>query len=73
MDLLFRPARHGCTLLPSKDATRRACVKTMYGLLRKLDREDVERILIETLPVSAEWSAVNDRLGRAAAAFEEQE
>ena len=47
--------------------------RELYGLLRELDRADVERILIETLPVSAEWSAVNDRLGRAAAAFEEQE
>ena len=47
--------------------------RELYGLLRALDCADVERILIETLPVSAEWSAVNDRLGRAAAAFEEQE
>lgn len=47
--------------------------RDLYSLLRALDRADVERILIETLPVSAEWSAVNDRLGRAAAAFEEQE
>jgi L-threonylcarbamoyladenylate synthase len=44
--------------------------RELYGLLRALDGADVERILIETLPVSAEWSAVNDRLGRAAAAFE---
>jgi L-threonylcarbamoyladenylate synthase len=47
--------------------------RELYGLLRALDCADVERILIETLPGSAEWSAVNDRLGRAAAAFEEQE
>jgi len=47
--------------------------RELYSLLRALDRADVERILIETLPVSAEWNAVNDRLGRAAAAFEAQE
>ena len=47
--------------------------RDLYSLLRALDRANVERILIETLPASAEWSAVNDRLGRAAAAFEAQE
>lgn len=47
--------------------------RELYGLLRELDRADVERILIERLPDSVEWSAVNDRLGRAAAAFEAQE
>ena len=46
--------------------------RELYGLLRALDCANVERILIETLPDSTEWSAVNDRLGRAAAAFEEQ-
>jgi L-threonylcarbamoyladenylate synthase len=47
--------------------------RDLYSLLRALDSANVERILIETLPASAEWSAVNDRLGRAAAAFEAQE
>ncbi len=47
--------------------------RELYSLLRALDRADVERILIEMLPESLEWSAVNDRLGRAAAAFEAQE
>jgi L-threonylcarbamoyladenylate synthase len=47
--------------------------RELYGLLRALDRANVERILIEKLPESVEWSAVNDRLGRAAAAFDEQE
>jgi L-threonylcarbamoyladenylate synthase len=41
-------------------------------LLRALDRADVTRILIEKLPDTIEWIAVNDRLGRAAAAFEAQ-
>jgi len=44
--------------------------RELYGLLRALDRADVTRILVEKLPETAEWVAVNDRLGRAAAAFE---
>jgi L-threonylcarbamoyladenylate synthase len=46
--------------------------RELYGLLRALDRANVERILVEKLPESPEWSAVNDRLGRAAAAFDGQ-
>lgn len=45
----------------------------LYGLLRALDRAEVARILIEKLPETIEWIAVNDRLGRAAAAFEAQQ
>ena len=44
--------------------------RELYGLLRALDRANVARILIEKLPETMEWIAVNDRLGRAAAAFE---
>ncbi|HTR08344.1 MAG TPA: L-threonylcarbamoyladenylate synthase [Paraburkholderia sp.] len=44
--------------------------RELYGLLRALDRANVSRILIEKLPETIEWIAVNDRLGRAAAAFE---
>ncbi|MCX4161209.1 MULTISPECIES: L-threonylcarbamoyladenylate synthase [Paraburkholderia] len=44
--------------------------RELYGLLRALDRANVTRILIEKLPDTIEWIAVNDRLGRAAAAFE---
>jgi len=46
--------------------------RELYGLLRALDRANVARILIEKLPDTIEWIAVNDRLGRAAAAFEAQ-
>ncbi len=49
-----------------------AYARELYGLLRALDRADVSRILIEKLPDTIEWIAVNDRLGRAAAAFEAQ-
>ncbi|KVN13738.1 MULTISPECIES: L-threonylcarbamoyladenylate synthase [unclassified Burkholderia] len=44
--------------------------RELYGLLRALDRAQVARILVEKLPDTAEWIAVNDRLGRAAAAFD---
>lgn len=44
--------------------------RELYGLLRALDRADVARILVERLPDTPAWAAVNDRLGRAAAAFE---
>jgi len=44
--------------------------RELYSLLRALDRANVERIFIEKLPETIEWIAVNDRLGRAAAAFE---
>ena len=49
-----------------------AYARELYGLLRALDRADVTRILIEKLPETPEWIAVNDRLGRAAAAFDAQ-
>jgi L-threonylcarbamoyladenylate synthase len=47
--------------------------RELYGLLRALDRADVERIFVEKLPETVEWIAVNDRLGRAAAAFDNEE
>jgi L-threonylcarbamoyladenylate synthase len=50
-----------------------AYARDLYGLLRRLDRADVARILVEKLPDTPEWIAVNDRLGRAAAAFEANE
>ncbi|MGF6773116.1 L-threonylcarbamoyladenylate synthase [Paraburkholderia sp. GAS199] len=49
-----------------------AYARDLYSLLRALDRANVSRILIEKLPDTIEWIAVNDRLGRAAAAFEAQ-
>ncbi|MEX3605795.1 MAG: L-threonylcarbamoyladenylate synthase [Burkholderia sp.] len=45
--------------------------RELYSLLRALDRVHVTRILIEQLPDTAEWVAINDRLGCAAAAFEQ--
>jgi L-threonylcarbamoyladenylate synthase len=39
----------------------------LYANLRRLDATGAGTILVETPPVSADWEAVNDRLGRAAA------
>jgi L-threonylcarbamoyladenylate synthase len=44
--------------------------RELYRLLRALDDVGAVRLLIEKLPQGAAWAAVNDRLGRAAAAFE---
>jgi L-threonylcarbamoyladenylate synthase len=40
----------------------------LYASLRRLDATGAQVILVESPPISAEWEAVNDRLGRAAAA-----
>lgn len=42
----------------------------LYALLRQLDQEGHDRIVLEKPPATPAWQAVNDRLGRAAAAFE---
>lgn len=42
----------------------------LYALLRQLDEEGCDRIVLEKPPATSAWQAVNDRLGRAAAAFE---
>src|SRR5690606_12992549 len=41
----------------------------LYAMLRRLDRAGYDRILLEQPPLNAAWQAVNDRIGRAAAAF----
>ncbi|MCI2809263.1 L-threonylcarbamoyladenylate synthase [Eoetvoesiella caeni] len=41
----------------------------LYALLRRLDRGGYNCILLEQPPQGAAWLAVNDRIGRAAAAF----
>jgi L-threonylcarbamoyladenylate synthase len=42
----------------------------LYALLHELDGMGYRRILLEAPPRTPEWAAVNDRIGRAAAAFE---
>ncbi|MFW7340311.1 L-threonylcarbamoyladenylate synthase [Pollutimonas sp. H1-120] len=44
--------------------------RDLYSLLRRLDQQGYARILMEQPPRSAAWQAVNDRIGRAAAAFD---
>ena len=43
--------------------------RELYDGLRRLDALGVERILVERPPAGADWEAVRDRLGRAAATF----
>lgn len=43
--------------------------RDLYGILRDLDQKGYSRLVIEQPPDTAAWRAVNDRLGRAAAAF----
>ncbi|MGB3288031.1 MAG: L-threonylcarbamoyladenylate synthase [Burkholderiaceae bacterium] len=47
-----------------------AYARDLYSLLRRLDRQGYARILMERPPQTAAWQAVNDRIGRAAAAFD---
>lgn len=43
--------------------------QSLYAMLRELDRGSYARILVQAPPTHADWRAVNDRIGRAAAAF----
>ncbi|CAM3474853.1 L-threonylcarbamoyladenylate synthase [Bordetella sputigena] len=44
--------------------------QALYAVLRELDGMGYRHILVEAPPRTPEWAAVNDRIGRAAAAFE---
>jgi len=46
-----------------------AYARELYALLRRLDQGVYSLILMERPPRDASWQAVNDRIGRAAAAF----
>jgi L-threonylcarbamoyladenylate synthase len=43
--------------------------QALYATLRELDRGGYDRMLVQAPPRTPEWDAVNDRIGRAAAAF----
>lgn len=43
--------------------------QSLYSMLRELDSGRYVRILVQTPPQDDSWRAVNDRIGRAAAAF----
>lgn len=51
-------------------ADRVEYAQRLYALLRELDDAGHDRIVLERPPATPAWQAVNDRLGRAAAAFE---
>lgn len=44
----------------------KAYAHDIYKILRELDKKGFKQIFIETLPESAEWDAVRDRMSRAA-------
>ncbi|MCC2594909.1 threonylcarbamoyl-AMP synthase [Pusillimonas sp. MFBS29] len=46
-----------------------AYARELYALLRRLDGQGYDRILLEQPPLDSGWQAVNDRIGRASAAF----
>lgn len=46
-----------------------AYAQALYSLLRDLDLKQYTALVIERPPETAQWRAINDRLGRAAAAF----
>ncbi|HUH58974.1 MAG TPA: L-threonylcarbamoyladenylate synthase [Candidimonas sp.] len=46
-----------------------AYARGLYALLRRLDKQGYARIFLQQPPPTADWQAVNDRIGRAAAAF----
>lgn len=52
------------------DTDAAAYARKLYGLLRDLDQKGYAALVIEQPPETPVWRAVNDRLGRAAAAFE---
>lgn len=73
--VMFPPLPDG--IAPAAGVTRLMCspdpaeyAKQLYALLRELDDGAYGRIVMERPPATPEWQAVNDRLGRAAAAFE---
>lgn len=47
-----------------------AYARDLYAMLRRLDQSGYTRLVLEQPPRTGEWQAVNDRLGRAAAAFD---
>lgn len=60
-----------CVFVQAPD-TPDGYAQALYGLLRKLDKEGYQRLVFEPVPDSHEWDGVRDRLGRAAAAFEDR-
>jgi len=73
--VMFEPLRDTSAYGPGVDcfaapAQPDAYARELYALLRRLDQGGYTRLIFEQPPRSAPWRAVNDRLGRAAAAFD---
>lgn len=67
-DLAPFVAPHLAWYVCANDAERYA--QALYATLRRLDQGQYRKIWIQACPQTPEWLAVNDRLGRAAAAFD---
>ena len=63
------PEQLAPALWHSCDPDSHAYAQKLYAMLRELDEGGFDRIVIEEPPKTPAWQAVNDRLGRAAAAF----
>jgi L-threonylcarbamoyladenylate synthase len=61
-----RSADAGAHVWLSAPEAAEAYAHELYAALRALDASGVDTILLETPPAGPEWSAIHDRLGRAA-------
>jgi L-threonylcarbamoyladenylate synthase len=66
----YRPARAAVWQPQPRDA--HDCAHALYDTLRALDAAALGRILVERPPAAADWDAIHDRLGRAAATFADE-
>jgi L-threonylcarbamoyladenylate synthase len=60
------PAELPATRWIEAPASATAYAHDLYAYLRTLDRAGVDLILVEAVPASSAWTAIRDRLGRAA-------
>lgn len=61
-----RPAELSSPRWIEAPASAAAYAHALYAHLRTLDRAGVDLILVEAVPTSSDWTAIGDRLGRAA-------
>ncbi len=61
-----RPAELPATRWIEAPASATAYAHDLYASLRTLDHAEVDLILVEAVPASSDWTAIRDRLGRAA-------
>jgi len=61
-----RPAELPATRWIEAPASATAYAHDLYASLRTLDHAEVDLILVEAVPGSSDWTAIRDRLGRAA-------